>query len=270
MLVAILAALPADADTLVACAPGYPGSTREAQPTMDAFARAVAESAGWSSGALSAVYHEVEAAGIERLSAPDASFALVPLAFYLKHQKAARLEPLCQAVRQGGEASEVWSLVAGKGRVSSPAALDGFELISLAAYAPRFVRGPALAGFGPLPSGVRLQGSGSLLSSLRRAAAGEKVALLLDGPQATGLASLPFAKDLETLARSAPLPASLVCRVSARATPDRGKSLTRALLKLHERPSGAAALQAMQLSRFAALDESGLRRAQQAYDAVRE
>jgi hypothetical protein len=268
LLISIALASPTSADTLVACAPGYPGATREAQPTMDAFARAVAEAAGWDPAALAAVYHEAEGAGLERLSAPDASFALVPFAFYLKHRQALKLGPLCQAVRQGGEASEVWSLVAGTGRVPAPSALDGWELISLAAYAPRFVRGPALTRFGPLPSSVRLQASGSLLSGLRRAAAGEKVALLLDGPQAAGLQSLPFAKDLETLARSAPMPASVVCRVAARATPDRAKALTRALVKLHERPSGTAALLAMQLSRFGALDEAELRRAQQAYDAI--
>jgi len=268
LLITILLATPAGADTLVACAPGYPGSTREAQPTLDAFARAVNESAGWAEGALTAVYHETEGAGLARLSAPDASFTLVPLAFFLKHRQALKLEPLCQAVRQGGQASETWSLVAGKGRVPSASALDGWQLITLAAYAPHFVRGPALAGYGPLPAGVRLDASGSLLSGLRRAAAGEKVALLLDGSQSAGVQSLPFAKDLETLARSAALPASVVCRVSARATAERAKTLARALVKLHEKPSGMAALQAMQLDRFGALDEAALRRAQQAYDAA--
>jgi hypothetical protein len=237
---------------------------------MDAFARAVAEATGWGAGGLTAVYHETEAGGVERLSAPGSTYALVPLAFYLKHRQALRLQPLCQGVRQGGDPSEVWSLVAGKGRVSSASALEGWELVSLAAYAPRFVRGPALAGFGPLPAGTRLTASGSLLSSLRRAATGEKVALLLDGQQAAGLQGLPFAKDLETLARSAPLPASLFCRVSARGTPERAKALTRVLVKLHERPEGAAALQAMQMSRFSALDEAGLRRAQLSYDAAPE
>ena len=36
--------------TVVACAPGYPGTTAEAQPSMDAFASALARVAGWSPG----------------------------------------------------------------------------------------------------------------------------------------------------------------------------------------------------------------------------
>src|SRR6059036_784782 len=45
----------AGARTLVVCAPGYPGTTEEAQPTMDAFARAAEAAAGWPAGSLHAV-----------------------------------------------------------------------------------------------------------------------------------------------------------------------------------------------------------------------
>src|SRR3989442_2096913 len=38
---------PSASKTLVVCAPGYPGDTATAQPTMDAFAKLAAEAAGW-------------------------------------------------------------------------------------------------------------------------------------------------------------------------------------------------------------------------------
>ncbi len=254
--------------TLVACAPGYPGSTDEAQPRMDAFAKALAAATGAPEGSIRAEYHETEAAGVERLGRSDAAFALVPLPFFLKHEEKLRLVARAQAVMQGGAASEAWSLVAGKGRVSSAAALGGWEIVSAAAYAPRFVRGSALGAWGTLPAGTRLVTSGAVLSSLRRAAAGEDVALLLDAPQAAALSSLPYAKDLEIVARSAPMPVMVVASVAGRLEAARVKELVRALQSLQDRPAGASALGGLQLVRFMALDEAGLGRARVAYRAA--
>ena len=52
--------------TLVICAPGYPGSTAEAQPSMDTLAAAVSRAAGWPVGTVKAEYQETEAGGIAR------------------------------------------------------------------------------------------------------------------------------------------------------------------------------------------------------------
>jgi len=256
------------ATALVVCAPGYPGSTAEAESVMDAFAAAVALAAGQPGGALSAEYHETEAGGLARLARPDAGFLLAPLPFFLAHEAELRLVARAQAVMQGGEASEVFSLVAGKGTVSGPAALGGWEIQSTVAYAPRFVRGPALGGWGPLPATTKLVFSGAVLSGLRRAAAREKVAVLLDRAQAAGLESLPYAGDLEVLARSVPLPAFVVATVSDRVAPPRARQLVDALLALGSRPDGAAALASLRLSRFVPLDGAGLQKARGAYAAA--
>ncbi len=259
--------LTAEPVTFVACAPGYPGSTAEAQPRMDAFASALATAGGARNESIRAEYHETEEAGVQRLAHADAAFALVPLPFFLKYEEKLRLTARAQAVMEGGAANEPWSLVAAKGRLSSAAALGGWELVSPAAYAPRFVRG-ALGEWGMVPAGTRLVTSGAVLSSLRRAAAGEDVALLLDGPQATALATLPFAKDLEVVVRAAPLPVMVVAAVAGRLPEARVRQLVRALLAFHERPSGAAALGGLQLIRFVALDEASLHLARDAYRAV--
>jgi hypothetical protein len=254
--------------TLVACAPGYPGSTAEAQPRMDAFADALAAATGAREGSIRSEYYETEEAGALRLGRPDAAFALVPLPFFLKYEEKLRFAARAQAVRQGGAASEAWSLVAGKGRVSSAAALRGWEIVSPAAYAPRFVRGAALGAWGTLPAGTRLVTSGAVLSSLRRAAAGDDVALLLDAAQAAALPTLPYAKDLEVVARSAPLPVMVVASVAGRLEAARVKQLVRALQSLQDRPAGASALVGLQLVRFMALDEAALGRAREAYRAA--
>ena len=260
----------AEPPTVVACAPGYPGSTKEAQPTMDAFAAALGERAALGRGGLAAVYHEVEAAGVTRLGKPDAAFALVPLSFFLAHEKELGLHALAQAVRKGGEAGESWSLVAGKGMLARPSALEGWQLVSLSAYAPRFVKGTALGAWGPVPPGTKLVPSGAVLSALRKASAGEKVAVLLDGDQAKALGTLPFAGKLETVYRSPLVPSSVFCSVAARVPKVLQKAVVDALLSLGESPAGTAALEGIRVTRFVAVDEAGLAGAHRAYAAVPE
>ncbi|HSB21188.1 MAG TPA: hypothetical protein VLD85_14370 [Anaeromyxobacteraceae bacterium] len=247
---------PAERITLVACAPGYPGSTAEAQPSMDALAAALARTAGWKPGALAAVYEPTEKEGLERLARADAAVALVPLPFFLEHAGKLRLTARLQ-VEQPGGLTEVWSLVARKGRVASPAALAGFTVASIAGYAPGFVRG-APGAWGRIPEGVRVAETSQVLSALRRAAAGEDVAVLLDGAQGAALPTLPFAADLEVVARSAPLPAALVTTVGSRLPAARWRQLEQAFAAVPSDPEGAAALAGVRMVRFAPVDAAAL------------
>ena len=243
--------------TLVACAPGYPGNTAEAQPSMDALAGAVAEAAGWREHDIAATYQETEQGGLERLSRPGATVALVPLPFLAQHGASSRLSPRLQVEEKGAGLSQVWSLVAKRGRVASPAALGRFTVMSTAGYAPAFVRG-AVRGWGEIPPGARIVQSSQVLSGLRRAAAGDDVALLLDGAQTAALPTLPFASDLEVVARSRPLPVAFVCEVDERLAPTRWKALEDALLKLSDTPAGAAALEGIRMVRFVRPDPAAL------------
>jgi hypothetical protein len=262
-----LAASPA---TLVVCAPGYPGSTAEAQPAMDALAAAVAQGAGMNAADFKAVYFETERAGLDRLAAQDAGLALVPLPFFLKHRAALRLEPLMQAVEEGGEAAEAWTLVAASGAVAAPASLAGFEIVSLAGYAPRFVRGPALGAWGELPSDVTISHSGAVLTGLRRASTGARTAVLLDRAQAAALATLPFAAKLQVVTRSARLPVSVLCTVGDRVAPAGAKAIVNGLSSLGATPPGIAALAGVRLARFVPADHAALVRAREAYEKVKE
>ncbi len=248
-----LAAAPAPPLELVVSAPGYPGTTEEAQPSVDALAAALARTAGLPQGAVTAVYLNDEAEGVARLRDRRAAIAMVPLPFYVKHARALSLQPRLSVIRQGAQGPlETWTLVAKKGRVGSPAALAGFELASIAGYSPEFVRG-ALAGWGRLPPDVRIVASSQVLSVLRRAAAGENVAVLLDGEQSAALATLPFAGELETVARSKPVPGGLVATVDARVAPARWTALQKVLLALPSAPDGASALEGVRMQGFAPL-----------------
>ena len=89
----------------------------------------------------------------------------------------------------------------------------------------------ALAGWG-LPADVKITQAAQVLSALRRAAAGEPVAVLLDQTQMSALASLPFAADLQSVTQSRPLPTAILAVVDSRLPKARADALRSGLLSL--------------------------------------
>jgi len=262
---AVAAATAPTPVTLVICAPGYPGTTKEAQPSMDVFAGAVSKATGWPPARLAAEYYETEDGGIARLKTTTPALAMVPLPFYLAHASDLKLTARAQAVEKDGGPSVSWTLVAKKGRVTSASSLSGFTVVSLAAYAPDFIRKVALAKWGKLPADVTFAATGQILSALRKAANGENVVALLDTSQAASLPTLPFAAELEVVTTSPPVPGIVVCTVGNSVGPTATKQLVTGLLKMNETPEGLSALDAVRLARFVPLDGKGLDAARAAY-----
>ncbi len=253
---------------LVVCAPGYPGDTASAQPTMDLFAKVASDSAAWPAGSLHAVYFETAEGGLQALAREDAVLALVSLPFLLQHEKELALQPRLQVAEDSG-ALAAWSLAARRGRVPSSAALDGFEITGVAGYAPEFIRGPVLGAFGPLPPTARVTSTANVLSALRRAASGALIAVVLDDAQAKALATLPFAADLEIVARSAPMPRTLLCTVGGRLQPWRSEAMVHGLEKLHTDPERAEILRTMRMTRFEPVDTVALDAARRLFALAR-
>jgi phosphonate ABC transporter substrate-binding protein len=259
---------PAARRLIVVCSPGSPGTTELARPVMDGFSRSVERATGWPASSIGAIYFETEPGGLTELARRESAAALVPLPFLLKHGPALGLRPRLQVVTESG-ATEIWSLVAGRGRIASAADLAGWELTGSPGYAPEFVRGALLGGWGALPDTARVTFSPGALSALRRAATQEPLAVLLDAAQASALRSLPFAGDLEVVARSAPLPGTLFCTVGERLPDLETRALVRALTHLHESPAGAEALKALRMVRFEPADLAGIEAARRSCAAVR-
>jgi hypothetical protein len=249
---------------LVACAPGYPGTTAQAQATMDRLASAMAAAAGWKPGSLGAVYHETFEGGVARLGAPDAVLALVTLPFYLQEKSRLGLKPLLQVVQESG-ATEIWSLVAKRGLVSDAGGLDGWEITGGAGFSADFVRGVILGTWGRVPATARITFTGAPLTALRRAASGEKTAVILDAAASAALPGLPFASDLEVVARSKQLPGSLLCSVGGKLRAPEADLMIRALLRMHKTADGAGVLKAIQVTRFEPPDRAAIGHVEEAF-----
>jgi hypothetical protein len=235
--------------TLVFCAPGYPGETADAQPLLDKFASAAAAAAGWSAGSLTAVYDPTEEGGLARLASSDAALAFVPYPFFVQHAARLHLRPLVQADVAGTGPRERWTLVANSGRVNGPATLAGYTILSVAGYAPEFVRHSALGAWA-LPENVKIESTGQILSALRRVAAGEQVVALLDRTQTAALPTLAFAHELKALIQSPELPVALVAVVDSRLPASRARSLQSALLKMGHGAGEAETMASLRLRAF--------------------
>jgi hypothetical protein len=237
--------------TLVFCAPGYPGGSGDAQPFVDQFAKAAAASAGWKPDSLAAIYDPTDPGALAKLGDKESVLAFMPYAFYVQHAAALHLAPLAQADIAGVGTQEQWTLV-GKagGPVTGPASLTGYTILSVAGYAPDFVKHSALAAWAPLPADVKIEATGQILSALRRVASGEPVLALLDQTQAAALSSLPFAAQLKTLTQSAPVPVALIAVVGARLPDARAKAFQTGLVNLNSTNGGAEMLASLKLKGF--------------------
>jgi hypothetical protein len=162
------------------------------------------------------------------------------------------LTPLVQADVADVGPQQRWTLVAKSGRITGPESMSGYTILSSAGYAPDFVRHSALGGWA-LPADVKIESTGQVLSALRRAAAGEPVAVLLDQSQAVALPSLPFAAELKTLIQSAELPVALVAVVDSRVPAARARAMQNGLLKMSHDSGGADSLGPLRLRGFVPL-----------------
>lgn len=257
------AAPAGSAQVMVVCSPGAPGTTQEAQATMDAFAGALSAKAGTQ---IAAVYDPSDAGGTKRLQ--DAALGLVSLPFFLAHEKQLDLHARLVAVAKGRPALDRWVLVAGAGRVTGAKSLEGFTIVSAAAFAPGFVRGDVLGELGSLPASTKVVQSAAVLSALRRAANGDPVVVVLDGPGEDALASLSFASKLQVVARSPAMPAGLVVTVGDRVPAKTGNAIETALLGFGSDKQAAAVLASIRMTGFVAVDGKALDAARKAYAAA--
>ena len=241
--------LAASLATLVFCAPGYPGGAGDAQPLVNQFASAAVAASGWPAGSLVAVYDPTEDGGLAKLKGADAVLAFVPYPFFVEHAAQLHLTPLVQADVLDVGPQQRWTLVAKAGRVTGPASMAGFTLLSVAGYAPDFVRHSALKDWA-LPPDVKIESTGQILSALRRVAAGESVAALLDQTQAAALSTLPFAAELKAVTQSAELPVAIIAVVDSRVPAGRAQALQQGLLKMGPAAGGADSLAPLRLRGF--------------------
>ena len=116
---------------------------------------------------------------------------------------------------------------------------------------------------------MEIQQTSAVLSALKRAANGEKLAVLLDGSQAAAMAKLPFAGSLAVIETSPPVPVALVATLRKRIDDGRWKAVETAFLRLAEDRAAREALDGVRIAGFLPLDDKALTTARIAYRHAR-
>ena len=85
---------------------------------------------------------------------------------------------------------------------------------------------------------------------MRRVAAGESVAVLLDQTQMAALPSLPFASEIKAVTQSPELPVAIIAVVDSRLAAARAQALQEGLLKMGHASGSADTLGPLRLHGF--------------------
>lgn len=205
--------------------PGGPGDTVSAQKPLDQFfALWAAEGADPMQGKYFA--RRDEAMSYIREEAPQVLVLAAGLYFAQKD-----LMPIAQ-IAVAGQVSERYAVVVRKDGPADVAALKGGIVLSNLVADPQTAKLITFAGT-PLEKWVTLTYERSALASLKQLREGKVKAVLVDEPQLSGLADLPFGGELRALeVKSDPLPRPIV---AVRKGVD-GAKLQKALLAMAQKP----------------------------------
>ncbi len=232
VLIATVSGTPARGDPT---APGHPivicyttgsVSAREARPAIETMVRVLERLGGWPEGTYQGRFTD-DARECERLVASEnPHFVIPPLGFYLRHLDG--LLPVARP-RVRGQDREVLRVLVRRGAFASLDALKGRTLGGTLLDDPQFLGRVVFKGRLDPASFFVLKPSRVALRPLRDLAAGTMDAVLVNDQQYHALGGLPFARDLDVVFESDPIPLPGVFAVEARTSADERARVGRAL-----------------------------------------
>jgi hypothetical protein len=206
--------------------PGGPGDTASAQKSLDQFF-ALWQSAGGDPMQGKYFAQRDEALAFIKSESPQVFVLAAGLYFAQKD-----LVPIAQ-IAVGGQVSERYALIVRKDGPTDLATLKGARVLSNLVADPHTARLVSFAG-APLEKLCTLVYERSPLAALKQLREGSIKAVLVDEPQLSGLADLPFGGELRALGKSDPLPRPIV---AVNKGLDAAK-LQKALLAAAQKPEG--------------------------------
>lgn len=205
--------------------PGGPGDTGSAQKPLDQFFGLWAAAAGEP---IQGKYFPQRDEAMAYIKADAPQILVLAAGLYFAQKD---VVPIAQ-IAVGGQVSERYALVVRKDGPSDVAGLKGGLVLSNLLADPQTAHLVSFAG-APLEKLVTLTYERSALASLKQLREGKIKAVLVDEPQLSGLADLPFGGELRALpVKSDRLPRPIV---AVRKGVD-GAKLQKALLAMAQKP----------------------------------
>ncbi|MHC5021341.1 MAG: hypothetical protein ACYTGX_14765 [Planctomycetota bacterium] len=279
---------PAEAGSteLLVCAPGYPGTAKQAQAVMDELAKQLTARAGWQPGRLTARYVATEKEGLEALKKRPA-WILTTTEFYCKHHQAidgtviaaTQLTHPADAQLKSGVSERFTVLVPEGAKAKDPAAaLKGRKLWGTRLLDAAFLSRVAFRGELMLHELCDVQRQKRTLRAVKKATASpDDSALLLSGEEGRLLeepALAPRLKGWAQLVQSHPVPSApvLALRNPKESAPATGRleQFQKALYALNSTEEGKALCTKMRMLGFVKPDAGAYAAAAKRYHAKKQ
>ena len=229
--------------------PGRPGTSREAQPIMDALATYLQKKIGPGVKVKGRYFNQVDQA-LDFLCNAEPAWGIVRLGFYSQEARRFQMTPIA-STRPGGYNKDIWRLLVDKDAPEDWKFLRGKILGNMlfetdAAACLLFRVPPARLPF-------TLTGTFRPLRSLRRVVKGKATGAVLDRAQYEALKALPLINKIKVVHTSGKLPTSPVVWFG---TPDdRTKRLAAILLAMKEDRDAETLLTLLQTDGFGPADK---------------
>lgn len=238
--------------SLLVCYPGGTVDPAQARPHLEKMLGVLERLGGWGAGSIRSTFSAEANECRRRLAEDRPALVILSLELFLEQRQSHSLLPLVRP-SIAGRVTEQWRVLVRRGTAHSLADLRGRKLGGTPVANLQLLRRVVLSGkIAPAdPSSYfELEPSRLALRSLRRLAAGELDAVLVDGLQYTALAALPFAAELEPVFTSAPLPLlGLAVNERLVSAPERVR-LTDAMTRLCSHADGKAICELFGLEAF--------------------
>ena len=221
----------ADPKPIVVCYPGGPVKADEANNALGSMLRVVEKVGRWPSNNFTSLFTAKAGECKKFLAENKPTFIILSLGLYLELRNQYHLIPIVQP-KIKGLSNERYRILVKKDTFKSLDDLKGKTLGGTVLEEPQFLQRIVFTGaidpttyFVPKPSPQALR-------SLRALAQGGIDAMIVNEQQFSSLGSLPFAKDLEPIFTSEPIPLIGLVANEQQSTPEDRARLTKALEKM--------------------------------------
>jgi len=202
---------------IVVIRPGGPSPSEQAQQQIDRLTKELARKSGWDSVGVVGRYFTDEKEALAYIKANKPGFVLSSLGFYLKYGKPLGLKVINQAILNGKTESKYYVVVK-KGAYKSIDELAGKTMAGAHLQEPEFVERIVFENRMIFGVDVNILPERAL-RSLRKLTKGKVDAVILDQKEYNSLGELDFAKELELIFSSAPIPNNGFAVISANINP---------------------------------------------------
>ncbi|NOZ01758.1 MAG: phosphate/phosphite/phosphonate ABC transporter substrate-binding protein [Deltaproteobacteria bacterium] len=255
----------ADKPSMVVCYTTGSVNVREARKATRSMLKVLEKIGGWDEGTFKSYFTTSYKDCGKYLADKKPHFIIPSLGFYLEHRKSDHLVPLAQP-RVNGGSTDTWRVLVRKGEFKSLDDLKGKTLGGTLCTEPRFLKKVVFRGAVDPEKFFKLKPSKRALRPLRNLAAGRLDAVLINNQQYEALGSLPFAKDLEAVFTSKPMPLPGVFADARRSDQKERERFRKAMIAFCGHPDGKSFCELFGIDRFAQVNTADFDAAQALWD----